>query len=50
MAKKNFRERLKGTPILFDGGMGTELYARGIYVNRCFDELNLTQPHLIKAV
>ena len=30
--------------------MGTELYARGVYVNRCFDELNASQPDLIAAV
>jgi len=50
MDKPDFRERLQGPPILFDGGMGTELYQRGIYVNRCFDELNATQPELVKTV
>ncbi len=48
--KQNFRERLQGVPILADGAMGTELYTRGVYVNRCFDELNLTQPELIVSV
>jgi methionine synthase I (cobalamin-dependent)/5,10-methylenetetrahydrofolate reductase len=27
--------------------MGTSLYARGVFLNRCFDELNLTQPGLV---
>jgi len=46
----DFRARLSGPPILVDGGMGTELYARGVYVNRCFDELNASQPDLIAAI
>ena len=31
-------------PVLADGAMGTVLYARGIFVNRCYDELNLSDP------
>ena len=45
-----FRKRLTGPPILCDGGMGTELYTRGVYVNVCFDELNAIQPDLVAAV
>ncbi|HEU5350610.1 MAG TPA: bifunctional homocysteine S-methyltransferase/methylenetetrahydrofolate reductase [Terracidiphilus sp.] len=37
-------------PILADGAMGTVLYARGIYIHRCYDELNLSDPNLILAV
>lgn len=37
-------------PHLFDGAMGTELYARGVYINRCYDELSLTDPDLIRGV
>jgi homocysteine S-methyltransferase len=33
-----------------DGAMGTMLYAKGIYINRCFDELNLTNPELVREV
>src|ERR1700691_1115563 len=47
---QNFIERLKQSPILCDGAMGTLLYARGIFINRCYDELNLSQPELIRAV
>jgi methionine synthase I (cobalamin-dependent)/5,10-methylenetetrahydrofolate reductase len=36
--------------VLFDGAMGTMLYARGVFINRCFDELNLSQPDLVRAV
>src|SRR2546428_1005151 len=42
--------RLKKTPVLCDGAMGTLLYAKGIFINRCYDELNLSQPDLIRGV
>src|SRR3979490_1703816 len=46
-----FLDRLhQGTPILFDGGMGTQLYAQGIPYERCFDELNLLQPDLVQSI
>ena len=47
---KNFRERLENEIIVFDGGTGTYLYEKGIYINRCFEELNLTNPDLVKQV
>src|SRR5207244_10264995 len=37
-------------PVLFDGGMGTYLYAQGVPYERCFDELNLFQADLVQAV
>ena len=37
-------------PILADGAMGTVLYARGIFINRCYDELNLSDPGLILSI
>ena len=36
--------------MLADGAMGTVLYARGILINRCYDELNLSDPGLIQSV
>jgi methionine synthase I (cobalamin-dependent)/5,10-methylenetetrahydrofolate reductase len=36
--------------ILCDGAMGTTLYARGVFINRCYDELNLSQPDLVRSV
>jgi methionine synthase / methylenetetrahydrofolate reductase(NADPH) len=36
--------------VLCDGAMGTSLYARGVFINRCYDELNLSQPELVRAV
>jgi len=43
-------EMFAGRTILCDGAMGTTLYARGIFINRCFDELNLSQPDLVRSV
>ena len=37
-------------PLLADGAMGTVLYARGIFINRCYDELNLSDPSLILSI
>ena len=39
-----------GGPVLCDGAMGSMLYARGVFINRCYDELNVTQPELIREV
>src|SRR5687768_15054958 len=48
---RDFRRLLAdGRPHLFDGAMGTMLYARGVYINRCYDELSLTQPDLVRDV
>jgi homocysteine S-methyltransferase len=41
---------LNPAPVLFDGAMGTQLYARGVPLQRCFDELNLFEPDLVQAV
>jgi methionine synthase I (cobalamin-dependent)/5,10-methylenetetrahydrofolate reductase len=45
-----FLERLRGGPVLCDGAMGTQLYARGIPYERCFDELNLSEPDLVQQI
>jgi methionine synthase / methylenetetrahydrofolate reductase(NADPH) len=37
-------------PILADGAMGTVLYGRGVFINRCYDELNLSDPNLILSI
>ena len=40
---KRFRDILAaGTPIVFDGGMGTSLYEQGVLTTRAFEEANLT--------
>src|SRR3989441_9203493 len=42
--------RLKTSAVLCDGAMGTWLYSKGIFINRCYDELNLSQPDLIRSI
>jgi methionine synthase / methylenetetrahydrofolate reductase(NADPH) len=42
--------RLKQSPVLCDGATGTLLYAKGIFINRCYDELNISQPDLIRQL
>ncbi|MBI4789419.1 MAG: bifunctional homocysteine S-methyltransferase/methylenetetrahydrofolate reductase [Chloroflexi bacterium] len=42
--------RLARGPILCDGAMGTLLYARGVSFERCFDELNLSDPALVLEI
>ena len=42
--------RLKQSPVLGDGATGTLLYAKGIFINRCYDELNVSQPELIREL
>ena len=36
--------------VLCDGAMGSMLYGRGIFINRCYDELNVTQPEIVREV
>jgi homocysteine S-methyltransferase len=46
----DFLARLKTSPVLCDGAMGTLLYEKGIFINRCYDELNVSQPDLIRGL
>ena len=36
--------------VVFDGAMGTMLYARGVFINQCFDELSVRDPELVRSV
>jgi methionine synthase / methylenetetrahydrofolate reductase(NADPH) len=47
---KPFRERLQNEVIVFDGGVGTYLYEKGVFINTCFDELNLINPDIVTEV
>src|SRR4051812_17458529 len=50
-AMKNFRELLDSDHVyVFDGAMGTRLYDKGVYINRSYDELNITAPDLVREV
>jgi len=45
-----FLQKLEKGVVLGDGAIGTQLYARGIYINRNYDAVNLTDPHLVRAI
>jgi len=45
-----FLKRVAERVLIGDGAMGTMLYQHGIFVNRCFDELNLTDAGLVEKV
>ena len=47
---QEFRDQLARRVIVADGAMGTMLYSRGVFINRCFDELNLAQPDLVRQI
>ena len=44
------RRLFAGGTVLCDGAMGKMLYARGVFINRCYDELNLSQPETVRAI
>ena len=46
----NLLETLNQKIILADGAMGTMLHARGVGFDKCFDELNLTNPAAVADV
>ena len=50
MARPSFLDEINRRVLVCDGAMGTMLYAKGIFLNRSFDELNLTQPDLVAEV
>jgi methionine synthase / methylenetetrahydrofolate reductase(NADPH) len=45
-----FRKLLQSKVVVADGAMGTMLYGKGVFINRCFDELNLSSPGLVREV
>ncbi|HTU50659.1 MAG TPA: bifunctional homocysteine S-methyltransferase/methylenetetrahydrofolate reductase [Acidobacteriaceae bacterium] len=46
----NLSELFQTRSVLCDGAMGTMLYERGVFIHRCYDELNLSQPDLIRTI
>ena len=50
MPRPSFLESIDQRVLVCDGAMGTMLYAKGIFLNRSFDELNLTQPEMVAEV
>src|SRR5262245_9288078 len=47
---KPFLEALEERVLVCDGAMGTMLYAKGVFINKSFDALNVTQPDLVAEV
>lgn len=47
---RQFRDELSQRVLVADGAMGTMLYTKGIFINRCYDELNLSAPALVREV
>src|ERR1035437_8651241 len=45
-----FRDRLASRALVAGGGKGTMLYSRGVFINRCYDELSLSSPDLVRQV
>src|SRR5262245_59239967 len=46
----DFLSALQERVLVCDGAMGTMLYSKGIFISRCFDELNLSNPDLVRDV
>ncbi len=47
---QDFMKRLGTEVLIFDGGMGTMIYSRGVYINTCFEDLNLSNPKLVRSI
>ncbi|PYS54149.1 MAG: bifunctional homocysteine S-methyltransferase/methylenetetrahydrofolate reductase [Acidobacteria bacterium] len=47
---RDFLSELRNRVLICDGAMGTMLYSKGIFISRCFDELNLSKPELVREV
>jgi len=47
---QEFRDQLSRRVLVADGAMGTMLYSRGVFINRCFDELNLSSPDMVRQI
>ncbi|MBI1792519.1 MAG: bifunctional homocysteine S-methyltransferase/methylenetetrahydrofolate reductase [Acidobacteria bacterium] len=47
---QEFREQLARRALVADGAMGTMLYEKGVFINRCYDDLNLSAPALVRQI
>jgi methionine synthase / methylenetetrahydrofolate reductase(NADPH) len=48
--QRPFLEAIDDRVLVCDGAMGTQLYSKGVFINRCFESLNLTNPELVGGV
>src|SRR5688572_5482499 len=49
-AMTDFLSALQERVLVCDGAMGTMLYSKGVFISRCFDELNVSSPELVRDV
>src|SRR5271165_911340 len=45
-----FRDQCAKRVMVADGAMGTMLYSKGVFINRSFDELNLSAASLVREI
>jgi homocysteine S-methyltransferase len=50
VAPQSFLEAIDQRVLVCDGATGTQLYAKGVFINRCFESLNLTHADLVSGV
>lgn len=46
----SFEDFLKENLVLLDGAMGSLIYEKGVFIDKCYDELNLSRPDLITSI
>ncbi|MFB6263377.1 MAG: bifunctional homocysteine S-methyltransferase/methylenetetrahydrofolate reductase, partial [Bradymonadaceae bacterium] len=46
----SFLDAIDEGPLVFDGAMGTQLYERGVYINKSFDHANLSRRELVETI
>ncbi len=47
---QSFLDALRARVLICDGAMGTQLYAKGVFLNRAFEDLNLTEADMVVGV
>jgi methionine synthase I (cobalamin-dependent)/5,10-methylenetetrahydrofolate reductase len=45
-----FESYIRDNLVLLDGAMGSLIYERGVFIDKCYDELNLSRPELIRSI
>ncbi|MFO7668668.1 MAG: bifunctional homocysteine S-methyltransferase/methylenetetrahydrofolate reductase [Bacteroidales bacterium] len=45
-----FKEFIQDNLVLLDGAMGSLIYEKGVFIDKCYDELNLSRPELIRSI
>jgi methionine synthase I (cobalamin-dependent)/5,10-methylenetetrahydrofolate reductase len=45
-----FEDYLRDNLVLLDGAMGSLIYEKGVFIDKCYDELNLSRPDLITSI